>query len=198
MKIFNSLFLAFALFTVAMSAGNAPKPVAFKINPADSKIEWFASKVTGKHNGSVNVKSGSLEFDGTKLTAGKFEMDMTSIVVSDLKGEWGTKLLGHLKSDDFFSVEKFNSSTLTIKKAELISAGTYKVSAELTIKGISKDIMFDAVVNQEAGTATADIKLDRTDFDIKYNSGKFFPNIGDKAIHDEFNLKVSLAFGKAM
>ncbi len=196
MKILNSLILV--AFAVASFAGIAPKPVSFKVNPSDSKIEWFASKVTGKHNGSISVKSGSLEFDGAKLIAGNFEIDMTSLAVLDLQGEWGTKLLGHLKSDDFFSVEKFNTSTLTVKKAEMASAGLYKITGDLTIKGIMKEVMFDAVINQAAGTATAEIKFDRTNYDIKYGSGKFFPNIGDKAIHDEFTLKVSLAFGKAM
>jgi len=104
----------------------------------------------------------------------------------------------HLKSDDFFSVEKFNSATLVVKNAALLSAGVYTVTADMTIKGITKEVVFNALVNQSGGTATADIKLDRTDFDIRYGSGKFFPNIGDKMIHDEFNLKVNLAFGKAL
>lgn len=184
------------LFATAVFA--APKPVSLKVNTANSKVEWFASKVTGKHNGTVNVKSGNLDFDGDKLVAGKIEMDMTSIVVSDLQGEWGGKLLGHLKSDDFFSVEKNPTSTLVVKSSKITAPGKYNVIADLTIKGITKEITFDADVNQTAGTAVSELKLDRTWWDIKYGSTKFIPNIGDKAIHDEFTLKVALAFGKAM
>ena len=196
MKFFSSLL--FLTFAFASIANIAPKPIPYKINPTESKVEWFASKVTGKHNGTVGVKSGTLEFEGEKLMAGKFEIDMTTLAVTDLQGEWGAKLLGHLKSDDFFSVEKFNSATLVVKNAALLSAGVYTVTADMTIKGITKEVVFNALVNQSGGTATADIKLDRTDFDIRYGSGKFFPNIGDKMIHDEFNLKVNLAFGKAL
>lgn len=196
MKFLSSLvFLTFALVSFAYPA---PKPISYKINPAESKIEWFASKVTGKHNGTVGIKNGTLDFDGEKLIAGKFEIDMTTLAVTDLQGEWGAKLLGHLKSDDFFSVDKYNSAMLLVKKAELQSPGIYTVTADMTIKGITKEVVFNAQVNQSSGTANADIKLDRTDFDIRYGSGKFFPNIGDKMIHDEFNLKISLAFGKAL
>ncbi len=190
-KLFVMVLLATAVFA-------APKPISLKVNTADSKVEWFASKVTGKHNGTVGVKSGTLDFDGEKLKAAKIEIDMTTLAVTDLQGEWGGKLLGHLKSDDFFSVEKFNISTLTVKKADMIAPGKYKIVADLNIKGIVKEVSFDADINQAAGTAMAEIKLNRTDFDIKYGSTKFFPNIGDKAIHDEFTLKVALAFGKAM
>ena len=157
MKFFSSLL--FLTFAFASIANIAPKPIPYKINPTESKVEWFASKVTGKHNGTVG---------------GKFEIDMTTLAITDLQGEWGAKLLGHLKSDDFFSVEKFNSATLVVKNAALLSAGVYTVTADMTIKGITKEVVFNALVNQSGGTATADIKLDRTDFDIRYGSGKFF------------------------
>lgn len=188
----------FVIVLLATTVFAAPKPISLKVNAAESKVEWFASKVTGKHNGTVGVKSGTLDFDGEKLKAAKIEIDMTTMAVTDLQGEWGGKLLGHLKSDDFFSVEKFNTSTLIVKKAEVIAPGKYNIVADLTIKGIVKEVIFDANINQAAGTAIAEIKLNRTDFDIKYGSTKFFPNIGDKAIHDEFTLKVALAFGKAL
>ena len=87
---------------------------------------------------------------------------------------------------------------MTVKKSENKGAGKYFVTADLTIKGIVKEITFDALINPSAGTATADLKVDRTWFDIKYRSGKFFPEIGDKMIKDEFDLKVSLSFGKGL
>lgn len=182
----------------AAVAAPAPKPITYKVDPSASKVEWVAYKLTGQHTGTVNIKAGSLEFNGDKLIAGKLEMDMTALAVTDIQGEWGTKLLNHLKTDDFFSVDKFPSSGLTVKKAESRGAGKYFVTADLTIKGITKEISFDALINAAAGTATADLKVDRTWFDIKYRSGKFFPEIGDKMIKDEFDLKVNLSFGKGL
>lgn len=197
MKYFNTLILV-TLVGMAVYAAPAPKPVSFKIDPSTSKVEWVAYKLTGQHAGTVNVKSGTLDFNGDKLIAGKLDIDMTALTVTDIQGEWGTKLLNHLKSDDFFSVEKYPSSSLLVKKAEFKGAGKYTVVADLTIKGIVKEISFDALINQSAGTATADLKVDRTWFDIKYRSGKFFPEVGDKMIKDEFDLKVSLSFGKGL
>ncbi|MEP7269037.1 MAG: YceI family protein [Saprospiraceae bacterium] len=196
MKVIN--FLSLVLFAISSYAGVAPKPSSFKVNPADSKVEWFATKITGAHNGTVAVKSGILDFDGEKLTAGKIEMDMTTIAVTDLQGEWGQKLLGHLKSDDFFSVEKNPNALLVISTAQWTSANTYNMTGNLTIKGITKPITFTSIINKAAGTATAEIKVDRTEYNIKYNSGKFFPSIGDKMVNDIFTLKVALAFEKAI
>ena len=196
MKIFlSSLFVALALTGFAAPA---PKTISLKVNPSNSKIEWFAKKVTGAHNGTVNVKSGNLDFKGNDLIAGKVEIDMTSITPTDIQGDWALKLAGHLKNDDFFAVDKFTTSVLNLKKAELVSPGNYKVTGDITIKGTTKEITFDAMVNKDSGTATADIKLDRTDFDIKFGSSKFFPEIGNKMVYDEFNLKVNLSFGKAL
>ncbi|MDZ4709010.1 MAG: YceI family protein [Saprospiraceae bacterium] len=191
-------FILMTLLSVAAIAVPAPKPITFKVDPSSSKVEWVAYKLTGQHSGTVNIKSGALEFNGEKLIAGKLEIDMTALAVTDIQGEWGTKLLNHLKSDDFFSIDKFASSNLTIKTSESKGAGKYNVVADLTIKGITKEITFDAFINQAAGTAMADLKVDRTWYDIKYRSGKFFPEIGDKMIKDEFDLKVSLSFGKGL
>lgn len=197
MKFILTLILASVLGS-ATHAAPAPKPISFKVDPAASKVEWVAYKLTGQHTGTVNVKAGTLEFNGDKLISGKLDIDMTALAVTDIQGEWGAKLLNHLKGDDFFSIDKFPSSALSVKKSESKGAGKYTVVADLTIKGITKEITFDAFINQAAGTATADLKVDRTWYDIKYRSGKFFPEVGDKMIKDEFDIKVSLAFGKGL
>lgn len=197
MKLIFSTLLTFLMATIVM-AGNPVKPVTYKVDPASSKIEWTAYKMTGQHNGTLQVKSGSLEFNGNKLTGGKFDIDMNSLAITDIQGAMMERLLGHLKNDDFFSVDKFGTSSLVIKKAEQKSATLYKITADLIIKGISKEITFDAVINQAEGNASASLKVDRTLFDIKYRSGKFFPEIGDKMIKDEFDLKVTLTFAKSV
>ena len=66
------------------------------------------------------------------------------------------------------------------------------VTADVTIKGITKSITFVAEVDK--GSASANIVIDRTDFDVRYGSGSFFDNLGDKTIYDDFELVVSLKY----
>ena len=163
-----------------------------KIDAAASKIEWLGKKVTGQHNGTVNFKDGAVVFQKNKLVGGSFTVDMTSLTSTDLSGEYLGKLNGHLKSEDFFGTEKFPTATLVIKKIGAKSANVYTATADLTIKGITQPVTFDITVN--GNTATTTFNVDRTKYGIKYNSKSFFDTIGDKAIYDEFELKVSLKF----
>ncbi|MDO6519300.1 YceI family protein [Zobellia uliginosa] len=163
-----------------------------EVKTESSTITWKAYKVTGSHYGTVNLKSGSLIFDGDKLTGGEFEADMTSLVALDLEGESKGKLEGHLKSEDFFSTEKHTSSKLVFTKVKATGKNAYEVTGDLTIKGITKPVTFD--VSVYGSKATASVKVDRTAYDIKYGSGSFFENLGDKTIYDEFDLVVDLEF----
>ena len=163
-----------------------------KINVEKSSIIWNAKKVTGEHSGTVNFQEGVLIFKKGKVTGGNFTVDMTSLVTTDLSGEWKTKLEGHLNSDDFFSTEKFKTSTLVFKKVASKAKGVYKVTADLTIKGITKPVNFDLTV--KGNKATTVVNIDRTKYDIKYGSKSFFDSIGDKAINDDFTLSVNLQF----
>jgi polyisoprenoid-binding protein YceI len=121
-------------------------------------------------------------------------MDMTSITVLDQEGGGKTKLEGHLKSDDFFGVEKYPTSTLVVTKTVSKGEGQYAVTADLTIKGITHPINFDAVLKlgSDRATVTADLKIDRTLYDVRYGSGKFFDDLGDKTIDDIFELNVKI------
>lgn len=163
-----------------------------KINVSKSTINWTGKKVTGEHSGTINLKEGNLVFKKGLVKGGSFTVDMTSINTTDLKGEWKDKLDGHLKADDFFGVEKFKTATLVFKNISTKNKNKYTVTADLTIKGITKPVTFDLDVN--GTTATANVKIDRTKYDIKYGSGSFFSDLGDKTINDEFELKVNLAW----
>lgn len=161
----------------------------------ESEIVWRGYKVTGKHHGVVSLKSGDLEMEDGKLTGGNFEIDMTTIEVKDMQGEYAGKLAGHLKSGDFFGVEKHPTAKFVI--TQVVSRGTpgsYKIVGDLTIKETTKSIKFQANVAEEDGknVATANITVDRSDFDVRYGSGSFFDNLGDKTIYDEFELEVRL------
>ena len=164
-----------------------------KIDAATSKITWIGKKVTGQHGGTINIKEGNLVFAGKKLTGGTVTVDMTSLVCTDLKaGEGKEKIEGHLKSEDFFGTEKFQTSKIVFKKVVASGKNSYMVTADLSIKEKTNPITFELTV--VGNNAAAALKVDRTKFDIKYGSGSFFDNLGDKAISDEFELNVALQF----
>lgn len=180
------------VLTVAFSTATAigqTKPV----NAAKSTINWVGKKVTGQHEGTIKLKEGALFMKDGKVYRGKFTVDMTSIEVTDIKaGEGKEDLEGHLKADDFFGVEKFATAVMNFKTVTPKANGVYTVLANLTIKGITNPVTFDLTV--KGNTATAKVVVDRTKYDIKYSSGSFFQNLGDKVISDNFDLSISLLF----
>jgi 8-hydroxy-5-deazaflavin:NADPH oxidoreductase len=184
----------FLMAVMMMSMTTVPTPTTFKMDAAKSSFKWTGKKVAGTHWGYVKFSDGSLQIQKGALVGGTFNVDMTTIDCQDTQGEWGQKLVGHLKSDDFFNVEKFQKSTLTIKTVTPKGANQYDVVADLTIKGVSKDVKFTAtvIIAGATATATADFKIDRTDYGIRYGSGSFFDNLGDKAIDNTFNVEVNI------
>lgn len=189
----NVLSLVFAVVfgftTFAITPIDGEKKV---VKPEESVVTWKAYKVTGSHTGIVNLKEGSLMFDEGKLTGGEFVVDMTTLVSTDLEGEYKGKLEGHLKSDDFFGIAKHPTSKLVFTSVESSGKHSYEVTGDLTIKGITKPVTFD--VSVYGSKATASLKVDRTNYDIKFRSDNFFENLGDKTIYDEFDLVVDLVF----
>ncbi len=187
----NLILLAFVGFLFAF----APAATVYKVDVSKSKIEWVGAKVTGKHSGEIKIASGSLNANGSKLTGGAFDIDMTSMTNTDLDATNGQKLLGHLKSDDFFSTEKNPISKFVITKVETSSADKALITGNLTIKGITNAISFPASIKQKGDMLVAvanGVKVNRTKFDIKYGSKSFIAGIGDKAIDDEFELNITL------
>ncbi len=172
------------------SIKKSKKEIAIK----SSKVAWKGYKVTGSHNGEIAIKSGFLTFEDNKLSGGTVVIDMTTISSLDLSGEYKGKLEGHLKSDDFFGVAKYTTSSLVFTKVKATGKNSYKVKGKLTIKGITKSISFNMSIY--GNKATASLKIDRTDFNVKYGSSTFFDNLKDKAIYDEFDLVVDLEFKK--
>lgn len=165
------------------------------VNTNASKVIWHGEKVTGEHFGTVDIKSGNLIVRDGELQGGSFEIDMTTITSTDLTGEYQQKLNGHLKSSDFFGVESYPIASFDITR--VISKGSdgwYKIVGNITIKETTKEIKFDAQLSPmgDAIVAKADIVIDRSEFDVRYGSGSFFDNLGDKTIYDEFELKIEL------
>lgn len=163
-----------------------------EIKTDKSKVVWKGYKVTGSHEGTINIKSGSLTFNEGKLIGGDFVVDMTSLVDTDLNGEMKGKLEGHLKSDDFFGVENNPTATLVFKKVTAAGKNAYNVTGDLMIKGKTNPITF--TISIYGNKATASLKIDRTKYDVKYGSTSFFDGLKDKAIYDEFDLVADLEF----
>lgn len=168
---------------------------SYNVDVNSSSIVWSGYKVTGKHTGTVKIKNGNLTWDAGKLTGGSFEIDMNSITCTDLEGEYAGKLVGHLKSDDFFGSAKYPTAKFVITKAiPQDTKGNYKILGNLTIKEKTNEVKFFAVVTESNGSinASGKITVDRSEYDVRFGSGSFFDNLGDKTIYDEFDLQVSL------
>lgn len=180
---------------VYSSSSVSMKAVSYKIDQQKSKITWLAKKVSGEHTGEIKVAAGNLSFDKELLVGGNFTLDTRSITVSDLKDEeTNGKLVGHLKNDDFFAVDKFPEAKFVITDVKKKSDERYDIQGNLTIKGITKSIDFPATAKIEGQhiVAKAKVNVNRTHYDIKFRSNNFFENLGDKAIYDDFELDVDL------
>jgi polyisoprenoid-binding protein YceI len=171
----------------------------YNVDVKSSNIVWKGYKVTGEHTGNVKLKNGNLQFTDGKLSGGSFEVDMSSITCTDMQGEYGNKLVGHLKSEDFFGVAKYPTAKFTITRViPQDTKGNYKVVGDMKIKAATKEVkFFVAVKEQNDGVkATGTLKLDRSEYDVRYGSGSFFDNLGDDTIYDEFDLQIELTAKK--
>ena len=186
-NITTLVIVAFMTFSFTTAEGDKKE-----INVENSKVVWKGYKVTGSHEGVIAIKSGHLNFDKDKLTGGSFIIDMSTITNTDLEGEYKGKLEGHLKSDDFFGVEKFPTASLVFTKVESTGKNSYEVTGDITIKGKTETVSFN--ISVYGSKANVSLKIDRTKFDVRYGSTSFFDGLKDKAIYDEFDLVADLEF----
>ena len=185
-NIATLVIVAFMTFSFTTAEGDKKE-----IKLENSKVVWKGYKVTGSHVGIITIKSGHLNFDKDILTGGSFKIDMSTITVTDLEGEYKGKLEGHLKSDDFFGVEKFPTATLHFTKVKSVGKNSYEVTGNITIKGKTETVSFN--VSVYGNKANVSLKIDRTKFDVRYGSTSFFDGLKDKAIY-EFDLVADLEF----
>lgn len=179
------------LFTAGVFAGET-KAKELKVNNKISSIEWIGKKVTGQHEGTIMVKEGTVNVEGGVLKDGMLVIDMTSILVTDIEdAETNAKLKGHLYSEDFFGVENHPTATLKINNTKQVEGENYLIMADLTIKGHTEKVEIPAIIKMEENklVAIGEVEIDRTKFGIKYGSGSFFDDLGDKAIYDNFVVK---------
>lgn len=178
----------FMLFFYTVSLATAQTSKEYKVDKTKSSIKWEAKKVVGGHEGTIALKEGFLKLNADDIVGGHFVVDMASLVCTDVE-----RVTGHLKNADFFDVEKFPASTFVINKVEQKESGTV-VTGKLTIKGITKEISFPVTVSVDGSglVAKANVTVNRLDYDIKYRSSSFFADLGNRAIEDEFTLRIAL------
>ena len=158
-------------------------------------IGWKGNKKVGaKHFGSIALKSGTLMFENDTLVGGDFTINMQSINVQDLSGGSKNSLENHLKSDDFFATATHPEARLVITNAQKKNDTTYTVTAILTLKNITHPVTFTTTLSGSAGayTAQANFSIDRSLWDVRFGSGKFFTDLGNKLIEDQIPLSISL------
>lgn len=163
-----------------------------QVNAQASNIAWKGKKVLGSHSGTIDLKDGKIQFENDQIVGGEFVMDMKTLTVTDLKGDDKAGLEGHLSSDDFFGIDNHPTSKLVITSVAKKDGDTYGVVGDLTIKEKTHPIAFD--LNKNGDTATTKLSIDRSKYDVKYNSGSFFSGLGDQTIYDNFDLNIELKF----
>lgn len=178
----KTLFII-ALFVLTSTTIYAQKK---EIDANKSILNWNGKKVTGEHYGTIGLKNGQLHYKDKELLKATLIVDMATITCTDIENEeYNKKLVAHLKSDDFFGVKTYPTSTLVInsfsKKGEV-----YIAKGKLTIKDISNPVEF--AVNIKNDELSGKLIIDRSLYNVRYGSGKYFDNLGDKMIYDDFEL----------
>jgi polyisoprenoid-binding protein YceI len=212
LKIATIFFIGFSIIACKKSKNETEAKDAEEVSQIQSKairyvadidnstVAWKGFKPAKTHNGTIKISEGYFAFDNGKLSAGNFIIEMKTIKDLDLEDtEYNTKLTNHLKSADFFDVENHAFSVFTITGVDE-EVGMFMIRGNLTIKGIKKNIQFPATitVNEDEVTFKSEpFTIDRTEWDVKYNSGKFFQDLKDKLIKDEIELVVKIAAKKA-
>ena len=178
--------MAFALQSYALS---------YHLITSQAKVKWTGKKVTGSHWGRVDFVEGMIEFKEDRLSGGHFTIDMNTINSLDLMGESKANLDNHLKSKDFFDVDNHKNAKFVITNAEKKEGNTYKVDGKMTIRGQTHDESFNVIITKEANNkmkGKGKLVFNRTKYGIKYNSGRFFQDLGDKLIYDDIEFEFDL------
>ncbi len=201
MKTIVSTLSAVLIAATTMAGNGEGEKSTLKVNVNKSKVFWTGEKVTGEHTGTLMLKGGNVEVEDGVPVAANINLDMTTIVVTDIKdADTNAKLTGHLNSPDFFSVEKFPEGTFEATSFAPIKGATgeepnYTIKGNLTLKGKSDVVEFPALIKIDGDKLVANGKItfDRTKWNIRYGSGSFFDGLGDNMIYDDVDLNFVLS-----
>ena len=163
------------------------------LDTSSSKLKWTGTEITSKtHYGSLIFKSGTITMKNNKPHKGEFVVDMTTLKNEDVPEAYRGRLEGHLKSDDFFSVDKFPEAVLKINSSSFLNSEKYNLEGDLTVKGITHPISLSITTMKNKWIAN--LTFDRSKYDVRFRSGRFFENLGDKLIYDDIIIESELIF----
>lgn len=185
--------------------------IEYTVNTETSKIDWVGTKPAGQHNGVVFFKEGTLEVKDGELVGGKVIIDFKTINNLDIEDPQMRKtLVDDLKSPNFFNVDSFPTGAFEIASVEKIPdteaqtgevKPTHKITGNLTMKGVTKSITFDAVISMDGDNlmaTTPQFLINRTEWNIKYMSRSFYKNLKDNFVHDDLAITITLNATKTM
>ena len=190
---------------VSFAGGETDAPTRYSVDVTSSSVTWVGTKVTGSHNGDIQINNGMLTVEEGMISAATVIIDMASINTLDLEAGGGKESLdGHLMSDDFFGVASFPTAQFELTQLNPLRGGengaNFSAQGKVTIKGRSENVSFPVKVDMSADGAriSGDITLDRSKFDVQFRSKSFFDakSLGDKLIDDEFTIGFELVAGK--
>jgi polyisoprenoid-binding protein YceI len=179
----------------------APAEGAHRIDLEKSRVEWMGRSLMGAHRGSVKLSQGELEVRGGLPSRARFTLDMRSIENADITDpEMRQMLVHHLQSDDFFDVEKFPTAEFRLTKIEPLTDATpgrpnTKITGELALKDVRRELTFPAILGPAPeGVFAADalFDLDRTLWNVRYGSGRFYEKLGKHLVNDTITLALKL------
>ena len=195
------LLVVAAPLTLNLSSFKKEEAQTYNVNIEKSTLRWTGYYLFsfGEHYGTISLSGGEIKIANQEIVSGFFDIDMKSIRNLDVPDGGNKDLENHLMSDDFFSVDKFPTAHFEITKMETIKdpqqgGPNYDITGELTIKDVKNSLTFPAIIKiSDAGAeATAKFKFDRTKWNVRYNSGKFFSDVGDGAISDAIGMEIHL------
>ncbi len=194
MKKIRILVLLIAMIAMGFTNPITTIKKSLKVDVESSSITWKGYKPTGSHTGTIALESGNLEMKGDKVKGGSFTVDMSSIIES----EGNKRLEKHLKSKDFFEIEVYATSKFEITGSKITDGKTY-VTGNLTIKDVTKEITFPAIITENDTSVTLEsetFQINRANFNVKFKSKTFFNDLKEKFINDEFDLQVTIVAKK--
>ena len=202
MILLSGALLLAPLFSFA--GGNDTEPTRYPVDAKASSVTWEGKKVTGSHNGDIQINNGMLTVENGLISSATVIIDMSSINTLDLEGGGKESLDGHLKSDDFFGVDQFPTAQFELTQLNPIRGGendaNFIAQGKVTIKGRSEEVSFPVIVSMaaEGASISGNMTLDRSKFDVQFRSQSFFDasTLGDKLIYDEFTIGFELVAGK--
>ncbi len=179
---------------VQVSVNNPLSPGNYTLDTEGSRLEWAAARIgVGSHTGTVGLSEGGLEITEDGSITSNAVVDMRAMADSD----GSDRLMTHLKGEDFFNVEKYPTARFVLSNVtKEESDGQYRVEGMLTIMDHEEPIRFPATITAEEGVVAleAAFEIDRTKWNIRYGSPSFFADLGDKAIKNEIQYRLSLRF----